>query len=123
MSIPATFSLQLLYTMSKHLFHFNENLYLSYTIPTPFRYTQPFQFSQNRRRSISRITSIKAFSNKLTKVLVLLNIRSNAIDIGKLFMYTTYIERRWKMCKVTVSLLELFRRFPDGESARIHFEN
>lgn len=26
------------------------------------------------------------------------------------------------MCKVTVSLLELFRRFPDGESARIHFE-
>ena len=27
------------------------------------------------------------------------------------------------MCKVTVSLLELFRRFPDGESARIHFEN
>ena len=27
------------------------------------------------------------------------------------------------MCKVTVSLLELFRRFPDGGSARIHFEN
>jgi len=27
------------------------------------------------------------------------------------------------MCKVTVSLLELFRRFPDGESARVHFEN
>jgi len=38
-------------------------------------------------------------------------------------MYIAYIERRWKMCKVTVSLLELFRRFPDGESARIHFEN
>ena len=34
-----------------------------------------------------------------------------------------HLERRTKMCKVTVSLLELFRRFPDGESARIHFES